>query len=74
IDLGQWVRMYPGFGVIMTSKPNKAQSCLEIFRNVGVSAEIIGEVDNSKRLLITNGKEVCEVFNFNYDKISGKIW
>lgn len=74
MDLEQWVKMYPGFGVIMTSKPNKALRCLELFRSVGVSAEIIGEVDDSKKLLITDESEVCEVFNFNHDRLSGKIW
>lgn len=74
MDLEQWVKMYPGFGVIMTSKPNKAQSCLEIFRNVGVSAEIIGEVDDSKKLIITDEVEACEVFNFKHDRLSGKVW
>lgn len=74
MNLEQWVKMYPGFGVIMTSKPNNASKCLEIFRSVGVSAEIIGEVDDSKKLLITAESEVCEVFNFKYDRLSGKIW
>lgn len=74
MDLEQWVKMYPGFGVIMTSKPNKASRCLEIFRGVGVSAEIIGEVNDSKKLLITDESEVCEVFNFKQDRLSGKIW
>lgn len=74
MDLEQWVKMYPGFGVIMTSKPNKASRCLEIFRGVGVSAEIIGEVNDSKKLLITDESEVCEIFNFKQDRLSGKIW
>ncbi|MFB0562822.1 MAG: methanogenesis marker 2 protein [Candidatus Lokiarchaeia archaeon] len=74
MDLEQWVKMYPGFGVVMTSEPNKASRCLETFRGVGVSAEIIGEVDDSKKLLITDESEACEVFNFKHDRLSGKIW
>jgi hypothetical protein len=74
VDLEQWVKIYPGFGVIMTSKPNKSSRCLKIFRGAGVSAEIIGEVDDSKKLLIADKSEVCEVFNFEHDRLSGKIW
>ncbi|WXG39918.1 MAG: methanogenesis marker 2 protein [Candidatus Freyarchaeum deiterrae] len=74
MDLEKWVKMYPGFGVIMTSKPSTASRCLKIFRGADVSAEIIGEVDDSKKLLITDESEVCEVFNFKQDRLSGKIW
>lgn len=76
MDLEQWVKMYPGFGVVLTSKPDNVMECLEIFRGVGVSAEIIGEVDASKKLFITDKDKsgVCEVFNFKHDKLSGKIW
>lgn len=74
MDLEQWVRLYPGFGVVMTSKPDKASKCLEIFSGVGVSAEIIGEVDASKRLFITDENDTFEVFNFEKDRLSGKIW
>jgi putative methanogenesis marker protein 2 len=74
VKLEQWVKMYPGFGVVMTSKPERASECLEIFRSAGVSAEIIGRVDASKKLLIADDSEVCEVFSFERDRLSGKIW
>ena len=73
VELERWVKMYPGFGVVLTSKPGRALECLEIFREAGVSAEIVGEVDDSRRLSITDGREVCEVFNFESDRLSGKI-
>jgi hypothetical protein len=72
VSFAQWLKMYPGAGYVLTvgSKAEGAE-CIRIFQAAGITASIIGEVDTSKKLRITNGEETVTVFDFKTDKITG---
>ncbi|WXG45299.1 MAG: methanogenesis marker 2 protein [Candidatus Atabeyarchaeum deiterrae] len=72
VDMDQWLKAYPGFGVILTSDPKKADQCVSILSKHGVVSKLIGKVVNSRKLLISDGESSVEVFDFNIDKLSGK--
>jgi len=72
IPLHQWLKVYPGIGFVLTvENDEKGSECIEIFHAAGITASIIGEVDASKRLRITDGEEIAIVFDFNTDIITG---
>jgi putative methanogenesis marker protein 2 len=72
ITLEQWLKMYPGTGFVLTvENDDNAAECIRIFEEAGVAASIIGEVDASKKLKITNGTETATVFDLNRDMITG---
>jgi len=72
IPLEQWLKMYPGTGFMLTvENDDNAAECIRIFEDAGVAASIIGEVDASKKLKITNGTETATVFDLNREMITG---
>ncbi|MHC1599740.1 MAG: methanogenesis marker 2 protein [Candidatus Methanospirareceae archaeon] len=72
IPFEQWLKMYPGTGFVLTvENEEKGVECIEIFEKAGIEASIIGEIDDSKKLRITNGKETATVFDFNEEIITG---
>jgi len=72
IPLEQWLEMYPGTGFVLTVENDEnAAECIRIFEDAGVAASIIGEVDASKKLKITNGAETATVFDLNRELITG---
>jgi putative methanogenesis marker protein 2 len=72
IDLDQWLKAYPGFGVVLTIEPKYADECISVLSEHGTEAKVVGKVDDSRRLLIADGESSAEVFDFRKDKLSGK--
>ena len=72
IPFEQWLKMYPGTGFVLTvENDDNAAECIRIFEDAGVATSIVGEVDASKKLKITNGTETATVFDLNKEKITG---
>ncbi len=72
IPFEQWLKMYPGTGFVLTvENDDNAAECIRIFEDAGVATSIIGEVDASKKLKITNGTETATVFDLNKEMITG---
>jgi hypothetical protein len=72
VDILQWLEAYPGFGVVLTTKPGNADECISILRRHGTEAQVVGRVNDSRKLLLTDGESSAEVFDFREDKLSGK--
>ena len=72
VSLEHWVKAYPGFGVVLTAPPVTVGDCISIFHTHGVAAEVIGKVDDTKILHLTDGKSTVEIFNFKEESFSGK--
>ena len=72
VGFEHWLKMYPGTGFVLTvENDEKGAECIEIFGDAGIDASIIGEIDNSKKLKITNGAETATVFDLNREIITG---
>ncbi len=72
ISFEHWLKMYPGTGFVLTvANEDDGAECIKIFRDAGVEAAIVGEIDSSKKLKITNGKDTATVFDLNKDIITG---
>ena len=64
ISFDQWVRMYPGMGFILTVDEHHVAEVCSRFLEVGMTAHVIGTVDNGHDLRITHKTESTLVFNF----------
>ena len=72
INLLKWVKVYPGFGVVLTSSKSNSKKCIRILEDYGISASIVGKVIQEKRLYLGNNDKYIPVFDFSKDNISGK--
>jgi selenophosphate synthetase-related protein len=72
VDIGEWLKVYPGFGVVLTASPKNANRCLSEFRNRGIDVEVVGRVDESRKLFLADSESSVEVFDFRKDRLSGK--
>jgi hypothetical protein len=72
VDMMEWLKAYPGFGVVLTTSSDNADSCISDFHRVGIDAAIVGKVDKSRELRIVEGGLSVQVFDFRRDRLSGK--
>jgi len=71
VDFEQWLKVYPATGYILTAKPGNADECIRIFEDVGITASVIGEMDDSLKLDIYDENGRATVFDFRTDDITG---
>ncbi|MBE8539015.1 AIR synthase related protein [Geoglobus acetivorans] len=69
VPLIQWLKTYPACGfVVSTGNPDRV---LEVFRNHGLCAEVIGGVDNSNELRLRDEMDEAIFFDFRKESIFG---
>ncbi len=71
VQLSHWVKVYPGFGFVMTAREGKAQRLIKEFEREGIAAGDVGGVDDTMTLQISDGKEEREVFDLKKEGITG---
>ena len=66
----QWVKMYPGMGFILTAREEHVPELIRRFAGVGMTAQVIGTVNDSRELTVTyKGGEGRQVFDFVHNGI-----
>ena len=71
VDDIKWATTYQGCGFVFSCDPSHSQDVIDIFSKVGCAGAVVGKVDDSKILNITDGKEKVTVFDFSKDIITG---
>jgi selenophosphate synthetase-related protein len=71
LDLASWLKMYPGMGFVVTTKPENAEKVVSIFQRRGLTAAVIGQVTAEKQLVIRSGKDVAVLFDFEKECVTG---
>ncbi|MDM7935225.1 MAG: methanogenesis marker 2 protein [Methanothrix sp.] len=71
LDLSAWLKMYPGMGFLVTAKPENSEAVLRVFRRRGLTAGVIGQVTDRRRLVIRSGKEEQVLFDLERDCVTG---
>jgi uncharacterized protein len=71
MDMGLWLRMYPGMGFVLTAHPEDAREITNIFDEVGMATAKIGEITETRKLEIANEAEKIVVWDFAEDTIMG---
>ena len=70
IGFEQWVRMYPGMGFVVTANQSSVEQVCQLFRKVGMAAQVIGTVTNTRKLVLQKGAEQTTLFNFCVEGIT----
>jgi selenophosphate synthetase-related protein len=73
ISFEHWVRMYPGMGFVLTSRPGNVKEVCRRFASVGMTARPIGRVDGDRNLCIEYGGEQTSVFDLKKESVMGIV-
>ncbi|VVB72740.1 Thiamine-monophosphate kinase [uncultured archaeon] len=71
LDLASWLKMYPGMGFVVTTRPENAGAVLQIFQKRGLTAAVIGGVTAEKKLVMRKGAEETVLFDLERECVTG---
>ena len=71
IEFIHWLKVYQGCGFVVTCKSNNSDETISLFNNVGLTANVVGKIQDTHKLEITDGKDTKVLFDFSQDKITG---
>lgn len=67
----RWFLSYQGCGFCFSCVPENSQKIIDIFSEVGCNGAVVGRVDGSSIMKITDGHETTTLFDFNREIITG---
>ncbi len=73
VDPLRWTKTYQGCGFVFSCRPECSAEIISIFSRVGCEGAVVGKVDDSGVLRITDGDETATVFDFSKDIITGCV-
>ncbi len=71
LDLQSWLKMYPGMGFVVTTRPENAEEVMKIFSRRGLTPAVIGKVVEDRKLVIRSGKEEAVLFDLAKECVTG---
>jgi hypothetical protein len=71
VDPLTWATAYMGCGFVISCDPAHSQEIIDLFGQVGCAGSVVGKVDDTKVLKLTDGKDMAVLFDFNKDIITG---
>ena len=71
IDECRWATTYYGCAFVFACPPENSQRIIDIFSEVSCAGAVVGKVDDSKQLKLTDGTETQTLFDFSKDIITG---
>ncbi len=69
----RWALTYQGCGFVFACPPENSAEIISIFTEAGCEGAVVGKVDSTRVLSITDGDETAEVFDFSEDIITGCV-
>lgn len=71
VDFEQWLKVHPATGFVFTADPEKAEECIRVFEEAGLTAAVIGNIEKGSKLDIYDKTGRVTVFDFLKDNITG---
>jgi len=71
VDFAQWLKSYQGCGFVLTVPPKNSSKVLRAFSKEAVEGAVVGKVNSTRKLSMTQGKESLVLFDFNKEIITG---
>jgi len=71
VDEIRWAKTYQGCGFVFACDPANSQEIIEIFSKTGCTGAVVGKVDSTKVLKLTDGNDTVDLFDFGKDIITG---
>lgn len=57
VEMDRWLRMYPGYGFILSADTGDEQEVIKMFQEQGIAAAVIGKLTESRKIMIRSGEE-----------------
>lgn len=73
VDEIRWHLSYQGCGFVFSCDPSHSAEVIEIFKEVGCDGAVVGKVDDSRILRLTDGVDTAVLFDFSNDIITGIV-
>ncbi len=71
LEMRDWLKMYPGMGFVVTTRPDNVPLVIEIFQSRGLTASKIGDVISERKLVIRSGTGQAVLFDFEKECVTG---
>ncbi|MDY0130822.1 MAG: AIR synthase-related protein, partial [Methanosarcina vacuolata] len=71
VDFEQWLKVHPGTGYVFTADLEKSEECRKVFEEAGLTAAIIGKIEEGSKLDMYNKTGRVTVFDFSRESITG---
>lgn len=71
VELSEFVKMYPGYGFVLTARDEYVEKVIEIFENRNISANILGEITAERKMILHYKNESGILFDFEKEIICG---
>ena len=71
VDDVHWAKTYYGCAFVFSCDPKHSQEIIDIFSQVGCTGSVVGKVDGTRQLKITDGQDTEVLFDFSKDIITG---
>ena len=71
VDFEQWLKVHPGTGYVFTASHENAKKCINIFKEAGLTAIVIGKIEKGSKLDIYDKTDRVTVFDFSKEGITG---
>lgn len=69
VELGDWLKTYPGCGFVVTAEDG--EEAVKIFRKHGLDAQVVGKVDDTRKVRIRAEDQEATVFDFEKESMLG---
>lgn len=71
VDFIQWCLAYQGFGFVFACPPGNSEKLIEMFAEKGAAGAVVGKVDSTSVLRLTDGRNTKVLYDFSKEIITG---
>jgi selenophosphate synthetase-related protein len=70
VPMADWLACFPAFAFLLTCPADRVTDCLAGFRGRGLTAAVLGELDDSGRIRLTRGSSDATVFDLTREGVT----
>lgn len=71
LELSTFLKMYPGYGFVLTVKEENLSKVVEIFEDRRISVSVLGEITGEKKMVLHHRSEKGVLFDFEKEIVCG---
>jgi selenophosphate synthetase-related protein len=71
VPLGWWLTCFPSFGFLLCVPPGREADCVHPFRQRGLEAAVVGEIDSSGQVALRRGPDRATVIDLSTSTVTG---
>ena len=71
VPLDRWLTCFPSFGFLLCVPPGREHDCIRPFRQRGLEASVIGEIDSSGQVALRRGPDRATVIDLSTSTVTG---